>query len=57
VIPYNIISRTATGTEDAIFIMLWRQNGGGTGKTFSRQDAPLHYLTAAATPGIPPLPL
>jgi hypothetical protein len=27
--------------------MLWRRNEGGTEKYFSRQDAPLHYLTAA----------
>jgi hypothetical protein len=42
--------------RDAIFLMLWRQNEGGTDKTFSRQDAPLHYQTAAVTSGIPPLP-
>jgi hypothetical protein len=34
VIPYNIITRTVSGGEDAIFFMLWRKNEGGT-KTIS----------------------
>jgi hypothetical protein len=41
--------------ENAILIMLWRKNEGGTYKNFSRQDASLYYLTAAITSGIPPL--
>jgi hypothetical protein len=36
--------------EDAILYMLWRKNEGGIGKNFSRQDACLHYLTAAVRP-------
>jgi hypothetical protein len=31
------LSRTASGGEDAILIMLWRQNYGGTGKNLSLQ--------------------
>jgi hypothetical protein len=46
----------ASGGEDAILIMPWRQHEGRTDKNFSRQDAPLHYLTEAVTPRIPPLP-
>jgi hypothetical protein len=42
--------------EDAILIMLCCQNEGGSEKNFSRKDAPLHYLTAAVTSGIPPPP-
>jgi hypothetical protein len=52
-VPYPGYTRIV---EDAILIMLWRQNEGGTGKNFSRQDAPLHYLPAGITPCIPPLP-
>jgi hypothetical protein len=55
-IPYNVIIRTATGGEDAILIVPWRQSEGGTEKNFSHQDAPLHYLNAAVRPGIRPLP-
>jgi hypothetical protein len=45
-----------SGGENAILIMVWRQNEGGAVKNFSRQDAPLHYLTAAVMFGILPLP-
>jgi hypothetical protein len=48
---YRIISRAASRGEDAILIMLWRQNEGGT-DNFSRQDAPLHSLPAAISPHI-----
>jgi hypothetical protein len=50
------LTMTASGGEDAILILLWRQNEGGAEKNFSRQDAKLYYLTAAVTFGIPPLP-
>jgi hypothetical protein len=46
----------ASGGADAIFIMLWRQNEGGTYKNFSRQYTLFHYLPAAIPCGIPPLP-
>jgi hypothetical protein len=55
-IPYNIMTKTARVDEDVNLIMFWRRNEGGTGKNFSRRDATLHYLTAAVTHGIPPLP-
>jgi hypothetical protein len=42
--------------EDAIFIFLWAQIGGGTEKNFSRKEAPLHYLFEAVTSGLPALP-
>jgi hypothetical protein len=41
------------GGEDAILILPWRQNQGGTGKDFSRQDATPHYVTAAITRDMP----
>jgi hypothetical protein len=51
VIPYNIITRTVSGYEGNILIMLWRENKGGTDTNFSSQQESLHYLTAAITPG------
>jgi hypothetical protein len=39
--------------EDAILISLWHENEGRTDKNFSREDSPLHCLTAADTLGIP----
>jgi hypothetical protein len=48
--------KVPVGGQDAILIMLWCQNEGGTVKTFSRKDATLHYLPAAIKPGTPPLP-
>jgi hypothetical protein len=54
VIPYDII-RPDTECEEATLNMLCRKYEGGAGKNFSRQDAPLHCLTAAVTSGIPPL--